>query len=91
MRNTNRCFGQLVIVCGVMGFGCTTTPEDTEEVVRQSTVSAFEGAGTNAHCEWIDGAHHGFVFPNRAVFDKGAAERHWELLHSMFDRTLKQQ
>jgi len=44
MGNTNRCFGQLVIVCGVMGFGCTATPEDTEEVVPQSTVSAFEGA-----------------------------------------------
>ena len=54
-------------------------------------VSAFEAAGPNAHCEWIDGAHHGFVFPNRAVFDKGAAERHWELLHSLFDRTLKKQ
>ncbi|HAD36987.1 MAG TPA: hydrolase [Gammaproteobacteria bacterium] len=54
-------------------------------------VGAFEAAGTNAHCEWIDGAHHGFVFPNRAKFDKEAAERHWELLHSLFDRTLKKQ
>jgi imidazolonepropionase-like amidohydrolase len=44
MSNTNRCFGQFVIVCGVIGFGCTTTPEDTEEVVLQSTVRAFEGA-----------------------------------------------
>ena len=54
-------------------------------------VSAFEAAGTNAHCEWIDGTHHGFVFPNRPVFDKGGAERHWELLHGLFSRTLQTQ
>jgi len=44
MRSANRCFGQLVIVCGVVGFGCTAQPEDAEELVLQSTVSAFEGA-----------------------------------------------
>ena len=44
MLNTNRCFGQFVIVCGVMGFGCTATPEETEEAVPQSNVSVFEGA-----------------------------------------------
>ena len=44
MLNTNRCFGQLVILCGVMGFGCTATPEETEEAVPQSNVSVFEGA-----------------------------------------------
>ncbi len=44
MRNINRYFGQLVLVCGVMGSGCTAIPEDTEEAVSQSNVSAFEGA-----------------------------------------------
>ena len=44
MRSANRCFGQLVIVCGVVGFGCTAQPEDAEELVLQATVSAFEGA-----------------------------------------------
>ena len=44
MRSANRCFGQLVIVCGVVGFGCTAQPEDAEELVLQSTVSSFEGA-----------------------------------------------
>ena len=28
---------------------------------------------------------------NRAYEDKEAAERHWELLHCLFDRTLKKQ
>ncbi len=52
-------------------------------------VASFEGVGTKAHCEWIEDAHHGFVFPERALFHKVAAERHWELLHELFDRTLK--
>jgi carboxymethylenebutenolidase len=52
-------------------------------------VAAFEAAGTSAHCEWVDEAHHGFVFPQRAKFHKAAAERHWELLYGLFDRTLK--
>lgn len=44
MRNITRCLGQFVIVCGVMGFGCTATPEDTEDAVSQSNVTTFEGA-----------------------------------------------
>ena len=52
-------------------------------------VSALEAADVQHHAEWIDGVHHGFVFPQRPKYDKPAAERHWELLHSMFDRTLK--
>ena len=52
-------------------------------------VASFEGAGTKAHCEWVEEAHHGFVFPERALFHKLAAERHWELLHGLFERTLK--
>ena len=52
-------------------------------------VDALDGAGVASTCEWVDGVHHGFVFPQRPVFDKPAAERHWELLLSMFDRTLR--
>lgn len=50
---------------------------------------ALDTAGVTADCQWIDEVHHGFVFPQRPVFDKPAAERHWELLLDMFDRTLK--
>ncbi len=51
-------------------------------------VAALDGAGVTSTCEWIDGVHHGFVFPERPLFDKPAAERHWELLLDMFARTL---
>jgi carboxymethylenebutenolidase len=40
--------------------------------------------------EWYPGVEHGFVFPLRAgIFNRDAAERHWERLFSLFDRTLR--
>ncbi|WP_420624809.1 dienelactone hydrolase family protein [Candidatus Poriferisodalis sp.] len=50
--------------------------------------AAFDEAGTNAQTHWLVGTHHGFVFPQRFAYDKHAAERHWELLHDLFDRQL---
>jgi carboxymethylenebutenolidase len=42
--------------------------------------------------EWYPGTHHGFAFQRRgAVYDRDAAERHWERLHALFDRTLRRQ
>jgi len=39
--------------------------------------------------ERYPGTHHGFVFPNRpGIYDKRAAERHWERLHALFRRNL---
>ena len=39
--------------------------------------------------EWYPGTEHGFAFPQRPVYHAVAAERHWERLHHLFDRTLK--
>src|SRR5664279_2633080 len=51
--------------------------------------AALEAAGTPHRIEWYPGVAHGFVFPLRAgVYDRPAAERHWERLFSLFDRTL---
>ena len=52
-------------------------------------VAALDDAETNYNAEWIDGVHHGFVFSQRPKYDQVASERHWELLHSLFDRNLK--
>lgn len=39
--------------------------------------------------EWYAGTEHGFVFPLRAgIYDRAAAERHWERLFSLFSRCL---
>ena len=50
---------------------------------------ALINSDVSHYAEWIDGVHHGFVFSQRAKYDKAASERHWELLHSLFDRNLK--
>ena len=52
--------------------------------------SALEAAGTPHHIEWYAAVEHGFVFPQRgAIYNRAAAERHWERLFSLFDRTLR--
>jgi carboxymethylenebutenolidase len=43
----------------------------------------------NAEVELYPGVHHGFAFPQRgAVYDKTAAERHWERLFALWKRRL---
>jgi carboxymethylenebutenolidase len=40
--------------------------------------------------EWYAQAEHGFVFPLRAgIYKQEAAERHWERLFALFDKTLR--
>ncbi|HZV92041.1 MAG TPA: dienelactone hydrolase family protein, partial [Caldimonas sp.] len=51
--------------------------------------AALQEAGTPHRLEWYPGVEHGFVFPLRAgIYDRAAAERHWERLFSLFARTL---
>jgi len=50
--------------------------------------ASLKGAGVNAEVEVYPGVHHGFAFPQRAVYDKPAAERHWERLFALFRRNL---
>jgi carboxymethylenebutenolidase len=38
--------------------------------------------------EMYPGAHHGFAFPQRKVYDRLAAERHWERLIALYRRRL---
>jgi carboxymethylenebutenolidase len=44
--------------------------------------------GTNAEIEIYPGTEHGFAFPQRPVYDRAAAERHWERLFALFRRNL---
>ena len=60
-------------------------PADIEKLQR-----ALEEGGTPHRIEWYPGVEHGFVFPLRAgIYDRPAAERHWERLFSLFGRTLR--
>jgi carboxymethylenebutenolidase len=48
----------------------------------------FRRAGTAGEIELYPGAHHGFAFPEGRVYDKQAAERHWERLVALYRRRL---
>ena len=50
----------------------------------------LEKAAIDHRVEWYPGVEHGFAFPEReGIYDKPAAERHWERLLSLFDRNLR--
>ena len=58
------------------------------EMVQALDVS-LKAEGVRAEVELYPGVHHGFAFPQRgAVYDKPAAERHWERLFALFARNL---
>ena len=48
----------------------------------------FKQAGSLGELEVYPGVHHGFAFPQRKVYDKPAAERHWERLIALYRRRL---
>jgi carboxymethylenebutenolidase len=58
------------------------------EMVEALDASLKESA-SNAEVELYHGVHHGFAFPGRkGIYDKPAAERHWERLFGLFQRNL---
>jgi carboxymethylenebutenolidase len=48
----------------------------------------FRHAGTTGEIELYPKVHHGFAFPQARVYDKPAAERHWERLIALYRRRL---
>ena len=48
----------------------------------------FRRAGTAGEIELYPGVHHGFAFPGRKIYDRPAAERHWERLIALYRRRL---
>lgn len=48
----------------------------------------FKQSGNPGELEIYPGVHHGFGFPQRKIYDKAAAERHWERLISLYRRRL---
>lgn len=51
---------------------------------------AMKAGGMRYRLEWYPKAEHGFVFPRRgAIYNRDAAERHWERLFVLFDRNLR--
>lgn len=48
----------------------------------------FDASGAAGELEIQPGVHHGFAFPQRRIYDKPAAERHWERLIALYRRRL---
>jgi carboxymethylenebutenolidase len=70
-------------------FACAETdkwapPRDIEMLEK-----ALKDAKVPYRIEWYPNSEHGFVFPQRAVYHKPSAERHWERLFEIFGRRLK--
>ena len=69
-------------------FGCaehdTYAPLELIETLKKQ----LKADDVKAEIEVYPGVHHGFAFPQRAVYDKPAAEQHWERLLSLYKRRL---
>jgi carboxymethylenebutenolidase len=74
--------GELYFACAEFdSYAPSEMVDDLEQHLRE--------IGANARVERYPGVHHGFAFPQRgAIYDKPAAERHWERLHALFARNL---
>jgi carboxymethylenebutenolidase len=71
-------------------FACAEIDKWAPPADIQKLQSALEAAGTPHRIEWYPAVEHGFVFPLRAgIYNRAAAERHWERLFSLFSRQLK--
>src|SRR5690606_26098467 len=73
---------------GELYFACAEhdqyAPLETVEALAQ----ALRAHRVKAEVELYPDVHHGFVFPQRAAYDRDAAERQWERLLSLFRRRL---
>jgi carboxymethylenebutenolidase len=73
-------------------FACAEIDKWASPADIQKLQTSLQEAGTPHRIEWYSGAEHGFVFPLRAgIYNRDAAERHWERLFSLFGRTLRRE
>ena len=71
-------------------FACAETDKWAPPADIDKLAAELREAGTPHRIEWYPGVEHGFVFPYRVgVYDRAAAERHYERLFSLFDRNLR--
>lgn len=79
--NLGKITGEIYISCAE--HDDLAPPEMVAELKR-----LFDASGVRGELEVHPGVHHGFAFPGRAVYDKPAAERHWERLFALYARNL---
>jgi carboxymethylenebutenolidase len=80
-RSADRIRAELYL--GVADQDGSCTPEH-QRVLRES----LDAARVRYEMELYEGARHGFAVPDFPVYSEEAAERHWEKVLALFDRTL---
>jgi carboxymethylenebutenolidase len=69
-------------------FGCAETDIYAPQEIIDKVTLGMKDYGANAEVEIYPGTHHGFAFPKRPVYNRDAAERHWERLLALYRRNL---
>jgi len=67
---------------------CAEHDELAPEPMVAELRARFEASGAAGELEIYPGAHHGFAFPERRIYDVASAERHWERLIALYRRRL---
>ncbi len=74
---------------GELYFACAETDHWAPPEMVAALTEALAPLGGRTEVEVYPGVEHGFAFPQRAAYDRDAAERHWERLFALFARRLK--
>jgi carboxymethylenebutenolidase len=69
-------------------FACAETDHWAPLPMVETLKTALAETCADAEVEIYPGVEHGFAFPQRAAYDRDAAERHWERLFALFARRL---
>lgn len=76
-------------ISGELYIGCAETDAWAPPEMIEALDAHLKTTGCNYRIEWYPDTEHGFVFPQRGdIYNKSAAERHWERLFAMFARNL---
>jgi carboxymethylenebutenolidase len=73
---------------GELYIACAEIDDLAPPAMVKELQGLFAASGAAGELEIYPAAHHGFAFPERKVYDKPAAERHWERLISLYRRRL---
>jgi carboxymethylenebutenolidase len=73
---------------GELYFACAEHDQWAPLEMVEALDQSIKSRNLNAEVELYAGVHHGFAFPQRPVYDKPCAERHWERLFALWKRNL---
>lgn len=74
---------------GELYFACAEIDRWAPKEQIDALAQHLAGTEVRHRIEWYPGVEHGFAFPKRTgIYDKPAAERHWERLFALFARNL---